>query len=87
MSMKKIAILTGAGISAESGLRTFRDSNGLWEEYSIEEVATFTGWVNDPGLVIDFYNKRRNQLRTAQPNAAHTALALLEQKYDVQVIT
>lgn len=85
--MKKIAILSGAGISAESGLRTFRDSNGLWEEYDIEEVATYTGWVKNPALVLEFYNRRRSQLNTVQPNAAHKALALLEQKFDVHVIT
>lgn len=84
---KKIAVLTGAGISAESGLKTFRDSGGLWEEYNIEEVASYNGWIKNPSLVIDFYNKRREQLREAKPNAAHIALAKLEEKYEVRVVT
>lgn len=84
---KKIAVLTGAGISAESGLKTFRDSGGLWEEYNIEEVASYNGWIKNPNLVIDFYNKRREQLREAKPNAAHIALAKLEEKYEVRVVT
>ena len=85
--MKKIVILTGAGISAESGLKTFRDSGGLWEEHNIEDVATFEGWQRNPKMVLDFYNERRKQLKGAEPNAAHKALVRLEQKYDVQVIT
>lgn len=85
--MKKIVILTGAGISAESGISTFRDSNGLWENYRVEEVASIDGWHSNPKLILDFYNARRRQIKTAQPNAAHKALALLEQKYDVTVIT
>lgn len=84
---KKIVVLTGAGISAESGLKTFRDSNGLWEEYNIEEVATYSGWLRNPKLVLDFYNKRRSQLQGAVPNDAHIALAQLEKKYEVHVIT
>ncbi len=84
---KKVAVLTGAGVSAESGLRTFRDSNGLWEEYHVEDVATIDGWLRDPELVIDFYNKRRSQLKTALPNEAHKALARLEEKFDVSIIT
>lgn len=84
---KKIAVLTGAGISAESGLKTFRDSGGLWEEYNIEEVASYNGWIKNPSLVVDFYNKRREQLREAKPNAAHIALAKLEEKYEVRVVT
>jgi len=85
--MKKIVVLTGAGISAESGLKTFRDSGGLWEEHRIEDVATFEGWQRNPQLVLTFYNERRKQLINAQPNAAHKALVRLEQKYDVQIIT
>src|ERR1035437_3298973 len=85
--MKKIVVLTGAGISAESGLKTFRDSGGLWEEHRIEDVATFEGWQRNPQLVLTFYNERRKQLINAEPNAAHKALVRLEQKYDVQIIT
>jgi NAD-dependent deacetylase len=85
--MKKIVVLTGAGISAESGLKTFRDSGGLWEEHRIEDVATFDGWLRNPQLVLTFYNERRKQLINAEPNAAHKALVRLEQKYDVQIIT
>jgi NAD-dependent deacetylase len=85
--MKKIVILTGAGISAESGLKTFRDSNGLWEEYRVEDIATYEAWVRNQALVIEFYNQRRKQLYEAKPNAAHIALAKLEEKFDVQVIT
>jgi NAD-dependent deacetylase len=85
--MKKIVVLTGAGISAESGIRTFRDSGGLWEEYKIEEVATFDAWENNPELVLEFYNQRRKQLYEVKPNAAHEALVRLEEKYDVQIIT
>ncbi len=84
---KKVVVLTGAGISAESGLKTFRDSDGLWEEYRIEDVATYDAWMRNPGLVLEFYNNRRAQLATVSPNAAHLALVKLEQKYDVQVIT
>lgn len=85
--MKKIVVLTGAGISAESGIRTFRDSGGLWEEHRIEDVATFEGWQRNPQLVLTFYNERRKQLLTAEPNAAHKALVALEQKYEVHIIT
>lgn len=85
--MKKIIVFTGAGISAESGLKTFRDSGGLWEEYNIEEVATPEGWKKDPVKVLDFYNKRRKQVLEAKPNEGHKALVTLEKKYDVQVIT
>lgn len=85
--MKKIVVLTGAGISAESGISTFRDSGGLWENHSIEEVATPEGWENNPQLVLDFYNARRKQLFQVQPNAAHTGLVQLEDSYDVQIIT
>ncbi|MGN7823884.1 SIR2 family NAD-dependent protein deacylase [Chitinophaga sp. 22536] len=83
----RLVVLTGAGISAESGLRTFRDSDGLWEGYDVYEVASPKGWQNNPGLVLDFYNSRRRDVKNAQPNAAHTGLAELEAKYDVRVIT
>jgi NAD-dependent deacetylase len=85
--MKKIVILTGAGISAESGLKTFRDSDGLWEGYNIEDVATPQAWQRNPELVQDFYNMRRKSVLEAMPNAAHCALARLEEKYDVTIIT
>ena len=85
--MKKIVILTGAGISAESGLKTFRDSDGLWEGYDIAEVATPEAWRRNPELVQDFYNQRRKSVLEAKPNAAHYALAKLEEKYDVTIIT
>lgn len=84
---QKLVVLTGAGISAESGFSTFRDSDGLWERYPVEAVATPEGWQADPNLVTDFYNSLRRQLLTAQPNAAHLALAQLEQHYDVTVVT
>ncbi len=83
----RIAVLTGAGISAESGLRTFRDSNGLWEEHSIEDVATPEAWQRNPELVTRFYNMRRMQLAEVKPNAAHFALAKLEQHIPTVVIT
>ena len=85
--MKKLLVLTGAGISAESGIRTFRDSGGLWEEYAVEEVATPGAWQANPALVLEFYNQRRRQLDTVNPNAAHYALAELESQFDVQIIT
>lgn len=85
--MKKIVVLTGAGISAESGLKTFRDSDGLWEGYNIEDVATPEAWRRNPALVQDFYNQRRKSVLEAKPNAAHYALAKLEEKYDVSIIT
>ncbi len=85
--MKKIVVLTGAGISAESGLKTFRDSDGLWEGYNIEDVATPEAWHRNPKLVQDFYNERRKNVLDAKPNAAHYALAKLEEKYDVTIIT
>jgi len=84
---KKIVVLTGAGISAESGISTFRDTNGLWENYSIEEVATPQAWKKDPELVQHFYNQRRKQVLEATPNAAHYFFAALEKKYDVHIIT
>jgi len=85
--MKRLVIFSGAGMSAESGLKTFRDSGGLWEEYDIEQVATPEAWQANPELVLDFYNMRRKQVLDAEPNAAHTALVRLEEKFDVQVIT
>lgn len=85
--MKTVVVLTGAGISAESGIKTFRDSDGLWEEHRIEDVATYDAWVRNPRLVLEFYNQRRRQLEQVQPNAAHIALAKLEKKYDVRIIT
>jgi NAD-dependent deacetylase len=87
MSKKKIVVFTGAGISAESGLKTFRDSGGLWEEYKVEDVATPEAWENNPEMVLTFYNKRRKQVMNAKPNAAHYALVELEKKFDVQIIT
>ena len=80
-------MLTGAGISAESGIKTFRDSNGLWEEHRIEDVASPEGWYRNKELVLDFYNQRRRQLLQCTPNRAHFALAELEAKYDVTIIT
>lgn len=85
--MKKLVILTGAGMSAESGIRTFRDSDGLWEEYRIEDVCTPEAWERNPKLVNDFYNARRKQLYEAQPNAGHYGLADLERDYDTHIIT
>ncbi|HEY4335213.1 MAG TPA: NAD-dependent deacylase [Puia sp.] len=87
MGKRKIVVLTGAGISAESGLRTFRDSDGLWEGYEVTEVATPRGWRRDPKLVLDFYNMRRRDVLKAEPNAAHLGLAELEKDFDVQIIT
>lgn len=87
MSQPHLVVLTGAGISAESGLRTFRDSDGLWEGYAIEDVATPRAWQRNPRLVLDFYNTRRRDVPAANPNAAHLALAELENDYKVTVIT
>ena len=87
MAKKKLVVLTGAGISAESGLKTFRDSDGLWEGYNIEDVATPRAWKKDPQLVLDFYNLRRRNVAEARPNAAHLGLAELEKDFDVYVIT
>jgi len=84
---KKMVVLSGAGISAESGLKTFRDSDGLWEGYDIEDVATPRAWRKNPQLVLDFYNYRRKNVRDATPNAAHYALAKLEEHFDVHIIT
>lgn len=85
--MKKIVVLTGAGMSAESGINTFRDANGLWEGHDVMEVASPVGWEKDKGKVLDFYNKRRAQLFAVFPNEAHKALAALEKKYQVNIIT
>ncbi len=85
--MKKLVVLTGAGISAESGLKTFRDSDGLWEGYNIEDVATPQAWRKNPELVQAFYNERRKNVLEAKPNAAHFALAALEKDFDVTIIT
>ncbi len=85
--IKKIVILTGAGMSAESGVSTFRDSNGLWRNNRIEEVASPIAWQNNQQLVLDFYNQRRKQLFEVEPNIGHKALVKLEEKYNVQIIT
>lgn len=85
--MKKIVVLTGAGISAESGLKTFRDAGGLWEGYRVEDVATPEAWKRDPELVQSFYNERRKAVLEADSNSAHLALTRLEEKYDVTIIT
>ncbi len=87
MEKKKLVVLTGAGISAESGLKTFRDSDGLWEGFDINEVATATAWRKNPALVLDFYNQRRKNVSEVQPNAAHIALADLEKDFEVTIIT
>lgn len=87
MNKKKLVVLTGAGISAESGLRTFRDSDGLWEGYDIYEVASPRGWIKDPKVVLDFYNMRRKDVANAKPNAAHLGLADLEKYFEVHIIT
>ena len=85
--MQKLVVISGAGISAESGISTFRDSNGLWENHDIMEVASFDGWLKNKELVLDFYNKRREQVLTCKPNLAHTTLADLEKDFEVQIIT
>ena len=85
--MKKIVFLSGAGISAESGISTFRDSGGLWENYDIQEVASIEGWYRNPELMIQFYNERREQLSTVSPNKAHQIIAKLENRFDITVIT
>jgi NAD-dependent deacetylase len=84
---KNLVVLTGAGISAESGLKTFRDSDGLWEGYDVNEVATPGGWRKNPEMVLQFYNMRRRNVRDAVPNAAHLELAKLEEYFNVQIIT
>ena len=83
----KVVVLSGAGISAESGLLTFRDAGGLWEGHKVEEVATPEAFAHNPQMVLDFYNQRRAQLQQVSPNAAHLALVDLEQAYDVRIIT
>ena len=85
--MKKLVVLTGAGISAESGIKTFRDSGGLWEQHDVMDVASIDGWYRNPSLVLEFYNQRRKQLESAHPNRAHVLLAELEKDFDVQIIT
>jgi NAD-dependent deacetylase len=85
--MKKLVVLTGAGMSSESGIRTFRDSGGLWEEYNVNEVATPEAWGKNMNLVLRFYNERRKQLAGCTPNEGHTGLARLEKYFDVQIIT
>lgn len=85
--MKRLVVLTGAGISAESGLKTFRDSDGLWENYDVMEVASIDGWEKNPDLVLRFYNERRRQLAKANPNYGHIGLAELEEYFEVQIIT
>ena len=87
MPKKKLVILTGAGVSAESGLKTFRDSDGLWEGYNVEDVATPEAWDRNPHLVLDFYNERRKNVNDAKPNAAHYGLAELQDDFDVYIIT
>ncbi len=87
MAKKHIVVLTGAGISAESGLKTFRDSDGLWMGYNIEDVATPRAFRKNPQLVLDFYNMRRKDVAAAKPNEAHTGIASLEKKYDVSIVT
>ncbi|QLE01916.1 NAD-dependent deacylase [Galbibacter sp. BG1] len=85
--MKKIVVLTGAGVSAESGLKTFRDADGLWEGHDVMEVASLKGWEYNQELVLEFYNERRRQLLEVTPNEAHKALAELEKDYNVTIIT
>ncbi|HRD52239.1 MAG TPA: Sir2 family NAD-dependent protein deacetylase [Flavobacteriales bacterium] len=87
MAEEQIVVFTGAGVSAESGLRTFRDSDGLWEQYRVEDVATPEAWRRNPELVLRFYDERRAQVIGARPNAAHEAIARLQERYRVQVIT
>ena len=87
MSKKNLVILSGAGISAESGLKTFRDSDGLWEGFDVMEVATPRGWRKDPALVLDFYNQRRKDVAKANPNEAHKQIASLEEHFNVSIIT
>ncbi len=85
--MKKIIVLSGAGMSAESGIKTFRDDDGLWQNHRFEDLASPQAWRNNPQLVLDFYNMRRKQLFEAEPNAGHHALVKLEEKFDVQIVT
>jgi NAD-dependent deacetylase len=85
--MKRIAVLSGAGMSAESGIRTFRDSNGLWEEYDVMEVASIEGWRKNPELILRFYNERRKQMYACEPNQGHLLLAQMEKDFDVRIVT
>ena len=85
--MKKLVVLSGAGMSAESGIRTFRDMGGLWNEYDVMEVASPSAWANNPNLVHQFYNERRKQLFECEPNKGHTLIAELERHYDVEIVT
>ena len=85
--MKKLVVLTGSGISAESGLKTFRETGGLWEDYDVMQVASYDGWLRDPELILRFYNERRAQLKNAKPNAAHMGLVELEEYFDVTIVT
>jgi NAD-dependent deacetylase len=87
MTKKQLVVFTGAGISAESGIKTFRDSGGLWENYRVEDVATMDAWTKNKSLVLDFYNQRRKQVLSAKPNAAHKFIAELQTKFNVKVIT
>ena len=87
MMRRKITVLTGAGVSVESGIRTYRFSDGLWENHNVEDVATIEGWYRNPALVLDFYNARRAQLADVKPNDAHRRIAELEKDWDVTVIT
>ena len=84
---KKLVVLTGAGISAESGIKTFRDADGLWEGFDVMEVASYDGWLKNKALVLDFYNQRRKQLKIVEPNLGHKILAELENDFDVHIIT
>ena len=84
---KKLVVLSGSGVSAESGISTFRDSDGLWESYNVMEVASIEGWYQNPELVIDFYNQRRKQLESVEPNDAHKIISKLEEFYDVTIVT
>ena len=84
---KKLTVLSGAGVSVESGISTFRDKNGLWDNFKVEDVASIEGWYRNPAVVLDFYNVRRAQLNTVRPNAAHFSLAELEKDYDVTIVT
>src|SRR5690606_40809791 len=87
MAKRRLVVFTGAGMSAESGIRTFRDAGGLWEQHRIEDVATYEAWLKNRELVLQFYNERRKQVMEAEPNVAHVMIAELQRKFDVQVIT
>lgn len=87
INKKKLVVLTGAGMSQESGIKTFRESNGLWEEHDVNEVATPQGWQKNPELVMRFYNARRKELYESNPNAGHIGLSKLEELFDITIIT